>query len=115
MDLFILASKAVSIALWAIDKVSDGALEKAGADVLDFLAKRFQDKLQIKGSEPKLLEAAILREAGEDRKFQEDLERLVTHYQQTQNAFYAYQSTESGVNLNVVNNSGTVTGQQFFR
>ena len=119
MELSVLALQAVNIALYAIDKVSGGALEKAGADVLGFLAKRFQGKLQIEKSEPKLLEAAILSEAEWDRKFQEDLERLVTHYQQVQNSSNVSQSTESGVNINVDKNSGTVVGQQigqqFFR
>jgi hypothetical protein len=80
---------------------------------------RFQGKLQIEKSEPKLLEAAILSEAEWDRKFQEDLERLVAHYQQIQNSSNVSQSTESGVNINVDKNSGTVVGQQigqqFFR
>jgi hypothetical protein len=68
MELSVLALQAVNIALYAIDKVSGGALEKAGADVLGFLEKRFQGKLQIEKSEPKLLEAAILSEAEWDRK-----------------------------------------------
>ncbi|MBG1239858.1 hypothetical protein [Nostoc sp. NZL] len=115
MELSVLALQAVNISLWAIDKVSGGALEKAGADVLGFLAKRFQGKLQIDKSESKLLEAAILSEAEWDSKFQEDLERLVTHYQQIQNSSHVSQSTESGVNINVDKNPGTVVGQQFFR
>ncbi|MEX0269230.1 hypothetical protein AB3R30_08800 [Leptolyngbyaceae cyanobacterium UHCC 1019] len=119
MELTVLALQAVNIALYALDKASGGVLEKAGADVLGFLSKRFQGKLQIETSEPKLLEAAILSEAEWDRKFQEDLERLVTHYQQVQNTSHVSQSTESGVNINVDKNSGTVVGQQvgqqFFR
>jgi hypothetical protein len=119
MELSVLALQAVNIALWAIDKASGGALEKAGADVLGFLAKRFQGKLQIDQSEPKLLEAAILSEAEWDSKFQQDLERLVTHYQQIQTSSHVSQNTESGVNINVDENSGTVVGQQigqqFFR
>ncbi|MGG6238893.1 hypothetical protein ACQ4N7_09645 [Nodosilinea sp. AN01ver1] len=119
MESSVLALQAVNIALWAIDKVSGGALEKAGADVLSFLAGRFQGKLQIEKSEPKLLEAAILSEAEWDSNFKEDLERLVTNYQQIQNSFRVSQSTESGVNINVDNNSGKVVGQQigqqFFR
>jgi len=119
MELSVLALQAVNIAMWAIDKASGGALEKAGADVLGFLAKRFQDKLQIDKSEPKLLEATIISEAEWDSKFQEDLERLVTHYQQIQHSSHVSQQTESGVNINVDKNSGTVVGQQieqrFFR
>jgi hypothetical protein len=87
-------------------------LEKAGADVRDFLMQRLQGKLEIRESKPKLLEAAILSEAEWDKRFQEDLERLVNKYQQIQ-------STESGVNVNINSNSGTVIGQQighkFFR
>ncbi|MEG3989872.1 hypothetical protein QUA13_22425 [Microcoleus sp. S28C3] len=119
MELSVLALEAASIALWAIDKVSGGVLEKAGADVLDFLKIRFQGKLQIKGSEPKLLEAAILSEAEWDKKFQEDLERLIKKYQQIQSTSNVSQSTDSGVNVNVGSNPGTVIGQQigqqFFR
>jgi hypothetical protein len=55
MELSFLAFQAVKIAFESIDKASGGALEKAGANILDFLMKRFQDKLQINGSEPKLL------------------------------------------------------------
>jgi hypothetical protein len=112
MELSVLALQAANIALWAIDKASGGALEKAGADVLDFLKRRFQSKLEIKGSEEKLLEAAILSEAEWDKKFQEDLERLVSHYQQIQSTSYVSQSTDSGVNVNVGSNPGTVIGQQ---
>lgn len=119
MELSVLALQAVNIALYAISKVSDGALEKAGADVLGFLAKRFQGKVQIDKSEPKLLEAAILSEAAWDSKFKEDLERLVTHYQQIQSFPHISQTTKSGVNINVDKNSGMVVGQQigqqFFR
>lgn len=112
MELSVLALQAATIALWVIDKVSGGALEKAGANVLDFLEKRFQDKLQIKGSEPKLLEAAILSEAECDKKFQEELQRLVAQYQQIQSTSHVSQNNESGVNVNVDNNPGTVIGQQ---
>lgn len=112
MELSILVSQGVNIALWVIDKASGGALEKAGADVLDLLTKRFQGKFQIKGSDRKLLEAAILSEAECDKKFQEDLKKLVNQYQQIQNTSHVSQSTESGVNINVDNNSGKVIGQQ---
>ncbi|MDJ0696450.1 MAG: hypothetical protein QNJ49_22680 [Mastigocoleus sp. MO_167.B18] len=112
MELSVLALQAVNIALWAVDKAAGGALEKAGTDVLDFLTNRFQGKLQIRESERKLLEAAILSQAEWDNKFQEDLERLVNNYQQLQNTTVS-QNTQSGVNLNVNNNnSGTVIGQQ---
>ncbi|MBD2035994.1 hypothetical protein H6F76_13295 [Leptolyngbya sp. FACHB-321] len=118
MELSVLALQAANIALWAIDKVSGGALEKAGADVLEFLTKSFQGRLQIRGAKPELLEAAILSEAEWDREFQKDLEKLVNQYQQVQNNSVS-QNTESGVNINVASNPGTVIGQQigqqFFR
>jgi hypothetical protein len=118
MELSVLALQAANIALWAIDKTAGGALEKAGTDVLRFLVNRFQGKLQIAKSERNLLEAAILGEAEWDNKFKEDLERLVTQYQQIQNTSVS-QTTQSGVNVNVNNNPGTVIGQnigqQFFR
>ena len=43
MELSVLVLQATTIALWVGDKVSGGALEKAGANLLDFLEKRFQD------------------------------------------------------------------------
>ncbi len=119
MELSVLASQAVSIALRAVNKVSDGALRKAGADVLEFLKKRFQSKLKVEESDPKLIEAAILSEAELDQGFQKNLEKLVSQYQQIQNTSTVSQNTESGVNVNVSGNSGTVVGQQigqqFFR
>ncbi|MCG9885256.1 MAG: hypothetical protein MH825_06715 [Cyanobacteria bacterium] len=115
MELSLLALQATNIALWAIDKASGGALEKAGADILGFLAKRFRGRLQIDQSEAKLLEAAILSEAECDSEFQQDLEKLVTYYQQIQNHSQVSQSTSSGVNINADKNSGTIIGQQFFR
>jgi hypothetical protein len=111
MELSVLALEAVNIAFWAIDKAAGGALEKAGADVLGFLTNRFQGKLQIRKSERKLLEAAILSEAEWDNKFQKDLERFVNQYQQIQNTSVS-QSNESDFSVNVNNNSGTVIGQQ---
>lgn len=59
MKLSILALQAANIALWAVDKVSGGALDKAGADILEFLTKRFQSKIKIRKVKPELLEAAI--------------------------------------------------------
>ncbi len=112
MELSILALKAVEISLWALDKASGGALEKAGGDVLSFLADKFQGRLQIQGSNSTLLEAAILSEAEQDKKFQEDLDRLVTQFHQIQNINNVSQTTSSGVNMNVPNNSGTAIGQQ---
>jgi predicted Zn-dependent protease len=118
MELSVLALQATTIALWAIDKVSGGALEKAGADVLEFLTRKFQGRLQIKESKPELLEAAILSEAEWDKDFQESLEKLIKQYQKIQSSSVS-QSTESGVNINVGENPGTVIGQQigqqFFR
>lgn len=121
MDLSVLALQAVNIVLYLLDKSTGGALEKAGADVFEFLKARFQGRLQLERAkeEPKLLEAAIVSEAESDKRFQEDLERLVTQYQQIQNISNVSQTTQSGVNLNVNHNPGTVIGQQidkqFFR
>ncbi len=121
MDLSVLALQAVNIVMYLLDKSTGGALEKAGADVLEFLKARFQGRLQLERAkeEPKLLEAAIVSEAESDKRFQEDLERLVTQYQQTQNISNVSQTTQSGVNLHVNHNPGTVIGQQidkqFFR
>lgn len=112
MELSLLALQAVKIATYAVDNVTGGALEKAGANVLDFLTKKFKGKLQVGMTEPKLLEAAIISEAGSDQKFQKELEKLVTNYQQIQNSSQVSQNTEKGVNINVGANSGNVVGQQ---
>jgi hypothetical protein len=115
MELSILAPKAVSIVLYMLDKVSGGALEKAGADVLDLLKRRFEGKLRVEDTkgEPKLLEATIISEAQRDKDFQVHLERLVTQFERVQNnSSETYQNTESGVNVNVNNNPGTVIGQK---
>ncbi len=109
MGLSLLAAQAVKIALYAIDNVTGGALEKAGANVLTFLTKRFQDRLQIEKSESTLLKAAIISEASSDEKFKEELESLVTNYYQIENSSQVSQKTESGVNMNVQNNSGNVS------
>lgn len=118
---FLLAEQAVSITLYVLDKATGGALEKAGVDVVEFLKARFQDRLNIEQAkeEPELLEAAIISEAQLDGEFQEDLEKLIARFQQVQNTSHVSQNTQSGVNLNVNNNPGTVIGQkidqQFFR
>lgn len=118
MELSMLALQATNIALWAIDKASGGALEKAGGDVLEFLTKRFQGKLQVRGAKPEILEAAIFSEAEWDEEFRKNLENLLNQYQQLQSNSVS-QNTESGVNMNIGNNSGTAIGQQigqqFFR
>lgn len=118
MELSVLAAQTTSIVLYLLDKATGGALGKAGADVLDFLTARFQGRFRLEQAkeERKLLEAAIVSEAQRDKKFQGDLERLVTEYQQTQsNTSNVFQSTESGVNFIVDHNSGSVIGQQIFR
>jgi hypothetical protein len=57
-------------------------------------------------------------EAEWDGAFRNNLEKLVNQYQQIQNNSIS-QNTQSGVNVNVGNNPGTVIGQkigqQFFR
>lgn len=117
----LLAAQAVKIALYALDNVTGGALEKAGANILTFLTKRFQDRLQIGKSESQLLEAAIISEASSDKEFQAELEKLVMNYSQIENSTQISQSTESGVNVNVQSNSGAINvggqhvGTQIFR
>jgi len=120
MDLPFLAVQAVNATLYMLDKGTGGALEKAGVDVVEFLKARFRGRLNLEKAreEPKLLEAAIVSEAQQDAKFQEDLEKLITQFQQVQNSSNVSQSTQSGVNVNVSSNPGTVIGQkidQFFR
>lgn len=104
-----------------LDKATGGALEKAGVDVMEFLKARFRGRLNLEQAreESKLLEAAIVSEAQQDVKFREDLEKLITEFQQVQNISNVSQNTQSGVNVNVNSNPGTVIGQkidqQFFR
>ena len=119
MELSLLALQAAKIAIWALDKTSGGALEKAGADVLDLLRKKFQGKLQIsKEAQPQQLQAQILGEAERDKRFHEDLHRLVSWYQKIESNSSFSQSTQSGVSISVNTNTGKVTGQEinnFFR
>jgi hypothetical protein len=121
MDLSVLALQAVKIVLSLLDQVKDGAIEKGGADFLDFLKARFLGKVNLDRAkeEPKLLEAAIVSEAQLDNQFKEDLEKQVTQFKQIQSNSSVTQNTRSGVNLNVDHNTGTVIGQQidkqFFR
>ena len=117
MDMSTLAAQAVTIVLYALDKATGGALEKAGGDVLDFLKVRFRWRVSLDKAkqEHKILEAAIINEAQFDRQFKEVLESLVTQFQQIQsiqNTSNVTQNTQSGVNLNVHSNTGTVIGQQ---
>jgi ferredoxin len=117
MDLSSLAAQAVTIVLYTLDKAAGGALEKASADVLDFLKSRFRGRVSIDQSKQnrEFLEAVIVDEARLNNQFKEELERLVTQFQQApsvQNTSNVTQSTQSGVNLNVSSNTGTVIGQQ---
>ncbi len=117
MDISALAAQAVTIVLYALDKATGGALEKAGTDILDFLKTRFRGRVSLDKAkqEYRFLEAAIIDESRLDRQFKEDLERLVTQFQQIQsveNISNVTQNTQSGVNLNVNSNTGTVIGQQ---
>lgn len=122
MELTILAAEATRIAFYVIDKATGGALEKAGADVLDFLRKRFHGRLTISQADNNggVLQAAIVSEAIRDQSFQDNLEKLVAQFNQIQNkAPQVNQNTQSGVNVNINDNSGTFIGQQigqqFFR
>ena len=78
MEISVLALEAVNIVLSTLDKATGGALEKAGADVFDFLKARFNGRFEFKQVEKErdILKAAIVSEANRDKRFQEDLERL---------------------------------------
>jgi hypothetical protein len=117
MDMPALAAQAVTIVLYTLDKATGGALEKAGADVLDFLKARFRGRVRLDKAkqDQRYLEAVIIDEARLDRQFKEDLERLVTQFRQiqsVQNFSNNTQNTNTGVNLNVNSNTGTIIGQQ---
>ncbi len=123
MSLSVLALEATSIVIQILSKVANGTLEKAGSDILDFLRARFEGRLKIEETvdTPQLLEAAIVSEAQLDSTFEENLEKLIERYQSIQKTYSVSQSTESGVNLSVDENTGTIIGQkidqrqQFFR
>ena len=112
MELTVLALQAVNIAMWAIDKASGGVLEKAGADVLDFLKHKFQNKLEIGSISPELVQAAIVSKAEQDERFKNELEGLVKQYHQVRGASVSNQATNSGVNVNFNNSSGVNVDQQ---
>ncbi|MEM6256168.1 MAG: hypothetical protein AAF821_24910 [Cyanobacteria bacterium P01_D01_bin.156] len=112
MELSALSEQAVKIALWSLEKASGGALSKVGSEILNLLVKQFQGKLDIGESQPKVLEAEVVSEAEWNQEFRKELEKLVNQYQQIQNNSSVSQNTESGVNINAENNSGTVIGQQ---
>ncbi|PSR17930.1 hypothetical protein C8255_09960 [filamentous cyanobacterium CCP3] len=112
MELTVLALQAANIATWAIDKASGGALERAGADVLDFLKNKFQNKLQIGSMSPELIQAAILSKAKQDEHFKNKLEGLVKQFNQIRSASVSNQETDSGVNVSFNNSSGVSINQQ---
>jgi hypothetical protein len=112
MELTVLALQAANIAMWAIDKASSGALEKAGADVLDFLKNKFQNKLQIGSTIPELVQAAIISKAEQDGRFRDELEGLVKQYHQIYSSSVSNQATNSDVNVNFNNDSGVNVDQQ---
>ena len=112
MEPSLLAAQAVKIALYTIDNITGGALEQAGANILSLLTKRFRGRVKVEKSESELLEAAIVSEASLDKKFKEELEELVGNYSQIENSSQVAMNTESGVNMHVQNNSGSVVGQQ---
>lgn len=112
MELTVLALQAANIATWAIDKASGGALERAGADILDFLKNKFQNKLQIGRTSPELIQAAILSKAKQDEQFKNELEDLVKQFHQIRGASVSNQATNSGVNVNFNNSSGVSVNQQ---
>lgn len=115
MDVSTLASAAAQIIVATINKTSDGAVQKVGSDIVDFLKKQFQGRLQIESAKPEALEADILSKAERDPKFREDLARLVSQYEQIKSN--SPHISQSGVNINVNHNTGKVTGQEntFFR
>ena len=112
MEPSLLAAQAVKIALYTIDNITGGALEQAGANILSLLTKRFRGRVKVEKSESELLEAAIVSEASLDKKFKEELEELVGNYSKIENSSQVSMNTESGVNMHVQNNSGSVVGQQ---
>jgi hypothetical protein len=111
-----LAAEAVKIVLDVLDKVTGGALEEVGVQVLQYLKAKLQGTLKLDQAkkDPTILQTAILNKALEDKNFKSELENLVVKFQKLENTTAkVIQSTHSGVNISADNSK--VIGQQFFR
>ncbi|NMG19399.1 hypothetical protein [Brasilonema bromeliae] len=111
-----LATETVKIVLNVLDKVTGGALEEVGVQILQYLKAKFHGTLKLDQvqKDPDLLKTAILEKAIEDQNFKSDLEQLIVKFQKLEsNSAKVIQNTQSGVNINA--DKSTVVGQQFFR
>ncbi|XHR83468.1 MAG: hypothetical protein ACFKPT_03595 [Gloeotrichia echinulata GP01] len=109
-----LAAETAKIVFYALDKVTGGALEEVGVQILQYLKSQFKETLkldQVK-KDPDLLKTTILEKAIEDQNFKSDLEQLVVKFQKLENnSAKVIQNTQSGVNINAENSK--VIGQIF--
>ncbi|MBD2099303.1 hypothetical protein [Leptolyngbya sp. FACHB-261] len=111
-----LAVATVKIVLDVLDKVTGGALEEVGTQLLQYLKTKLQGTLKLDKvrEDPALLRATVLDRALEDKRFKSDLEQLVLKFQKLEsNTAKTIQNNQSGVNINAENSN--VVGQQFFR
>jgi len=111
-----LATATAKIVIDVLDKVTGGALEEVGVQILQYLKAQFKGRLKLDqvNKDPDLLKARILEEAIEDQNFKSDLEQLVVKFQKMEsNSAKVTQNNQSGVNINADNSR--VVGQQFFR
>lgn len=111
-----LAATTVKIVFNVLDKVTGGALEEVGVEILKYLKEKFQGTLKLDQAkkDPELLRAAILDKVSKDKNFKIDLEYLVVKYQKLESTrAKVIQNTQSGVNISADNSK--VIGQQFFR
>lgn len=111
-----LAAETVKIVLQVLDKVTGGALEEAGVQILQYLKSRLQGVFRLDQAKqnPEQLKTVILDKVIDDEIFRNELEQLVIKFQKLESTTAkVIQNTQSGVNINADNS--TVIGQQFFR
>ncbi|MEP0754294.1 hypothetical protein NDA03_18915 [Trichocoleus sp. Lan] len=109
-----LAAATVKILLGVLDKVTGGALEEVGTQILQYLQSKLQGNLRLDKvkEEPSLLKATVLDKALNDKTFKNELEQLVFKFQKLENnTAKVNQTTQSGVNINAENSK--IVGQIF--
>lgn len=114
MGLAEIAAIATTAVISVVNQTLGGALQEVGTQIVQFLQSRFNDTLTIEQAkkEPNDLKAAIVSEANKDPGFKDALEKLVINYEglQKSQAQVNQNAIAGSVNINVPNNSGSVTG-----
>jgi hypothetical protein len=97
-----------------LNKVTDGALNEVGVQILQYLITKFQGNFQLDKvkEDPGILEVTVLDKALKDQNFKNELEQLVLKFKKIDNqTAKVIQNTQSGVNINAENSK--VVGQIF--